>query len=432
MKEKFTKALWIGSLALLISCESRQDENLVWLFAVLQPNSGENTGVGYDLEEPYTEDFSMIIEDVQGSDGFIFENTTTFPVRIQVLDPIAPIQGSTVQIVEQGGSAQTQLLFRATTDDTGNVTGSFTINNREEPVVQLQVLYQGKTYQFEIRMVGIRELSRRIIIDNAFLTQIQDPDRDGDGIPDRLDDYPDDPVRASKIRIPTESFYTIAFEDLYPKQGDADFNDYVIRAFHEEDLNAQGQVVRIRGSYTHVAKGAGYNHRLRIKFPSAIIGEYQLKRYKPDNTLYLDTSSSLGSANSVELLPISNTTIPHSNAERGQVFKPGDRAEFELTLSSPVSKSDLIKAPYDLYVYVENTKQEIHFLGLYTREDGSDPYLDPAGFPWAFLVPGEFRWPLEKRNIHNAYPQFQPWYESGGQSFQSWHKVGVDSEIFSF
>ncbi|WP_295461384.1 LruC domain-containing protein, partial [uncultured Thiodictyon sp.] len=54
-------------------------------------------------------------------------------------------------------------------------------------------------------------------------------DSDGDGIPDALDAFPQDPTRAARRFYPSATgFGSLAFEDLWPKKGDFDMNDLVV------------------------------------------------------------------------------------------------------------------------------------------------------------------------------------------------------------
>ncbi|MCZ8236823.1 MAG: LruC domain-containing protein [Leptospiraceae bacterium] len=429
--------LLVFGFILSISCASKEDPNYAWMMAILQPLApvGDSAQTLPGSDSPSEVPFSMTIEDLNGGSDFLFENTTTYPLRIKVRDLINPISGTLVQIIELGQQdVAGNAVFKAITDSSGNVTGSFTINNRAEPKVRLQVTHLGKDYFFEINLINILEVSRDIFLFTSPLVQVPAPiiDADGDGIQDSKDEYPNDPSRATMIRIPTESFYTICYEDLFPKKGDADFNDYVVRVYNEEDLDSQGRVTRIRGYYTHVAKGAGYNHTLHIKFPNTVSGNYTLTRAKPNGNEYFSDSRFLQKASSIEILPESNTTIPQSNTSQGQNFLPGDKAEWELVLDSPVSKLELGNSPYDLYIQVKNTKLAIHRLGLYKNADGSDSYLDPAGFPWVFMIPGEFSWPLEKKNINNAYSFFDDWYTSSGANYKDWYLNKEASQVVSF
>ena len=86
--------------------------------------------------------------------------------------------------------------------------------------------------------------------------------------------------------------------------------------------------------------------------------------------------------------------------------------------------------PYDLYIYVLNTKHEIHFAGRYTKADGTDQYLDATGFPWAVMIPGNWKWPYEKSDARTAYSKFQSWYESKGTVDLDWYEFPNLNSVF--
>ncbi len=304
--------------------------------------------------------------------------------------------------------------------------GSFTYD-KNKPHAVLEIIYNGQAYTYEIDLTGITELNRLIRI-NGVVSTVVVVDTDGDGVSDAEDAFPTDPTRTSTIKTPTDSFTTVAYEDLYPRQGDADFNDYVVRVWNEEDLDSLGKVKRIRGTYEHVAKGAGYNHILYIRTPEQSKGTYTLKRYT--NSGQLESSVQQTFTNDIEVLPNSSTTISASNTAKAQTFVKGKKAEIEIIFDEAVDRKLLGTAPFDLFIKVINTGHEIHFLGKYKNTDGTDKYLDPNGFPWAISIPGIWKHPYERTDVRNSYIHFKPWYESKGLSFTDWFQTPDANYVF--
>ncbi len=419
-------AKWIAALGIALfgfaGCATPDDPALVWLL-------GAGTG-SPGTEETISDDYVINVGDVQGDPDFIFSSTVTIGLHVTVLDPIAPVSGTVVQFRELTGNRTGRVLFNAVTGANGNVTGNFTIDSLQN-MVRLIVTYNEQTYTFDINITGLLLIDRTLLL-TAQVSPVQIVDSDGDGVPDGLDTFPNDPTRAVTVRFPGEGHLTIAFEDLFPKQGDADFNDFVIQAVHEEDLNASGKVARMRATYTHVAKGAGYNHTLHLNLPGAGSGNVSIKRYSPDGSLVSESTQQYAALQGVALLPNSSTTLAQSNTSSGQTFVSGDRFEIEIIPDAPVSRLALGAAPYDLYLYVLNTKQEIHFAGKHFNADGSDRYLDSTGFPWALATPGNWRWMYERKNIHDAYVRFDDWYGSNGSTNQDWYTTVTEGLIFSY
>lgn len=54
---------------------------------------------------------------------------------------------------------------------------------------------------------------------------------------------------------------------------------------------------------------------------------------------------------------------------------------------------------------------------------------DANGFPWAMLVPSNYKYPKEGMFIENAYPHFKQWRESLGQTNADWYNFPVESRV---
>jgi LruC domain-containing protein len=436
MKQSFIHRLGIAfaTLSLVISCSSQQDPAAVWLLGL----AGEGgTVAGGDLANVQ---FDLGTQVKVGTEDFLFENTKNLQVQVTVYSPF-DITGTLVRVSD----GQT-VYFQAVVDANGNVSGEFTVN-QDLNTVRIEAIYQGNTYYKEIAIQNVQVINGRIFIDMTIsdYVPVVIVDTDGDGIPDSQDAYPEDPTRAAKVDLPTGAaeggHYSVAFEDLYPAPGDMDFNDHVSHMKFSVDLNGQGRVVRIRGEAVHMAKGAGYHHTLHFGVPGAAGYNYTLTRYGygAGNTwsgqnyvVEYEESGHRGLGESIELLPKSNTTLPASNttSQSDNNLKIGKKAVFELILDTPLDK--LPAMPFDTYIKVINTGREVHFAGLYKNADGSDRYIDSNGFPWALLVPGNFFWPYERRDMHGAYPSFRDWYSSRGVDFLDWYKTFVSDQVVEY
>ncbi|PJZ68466.1 LruC domain-containing protein [Leptospira perolatii] len=424
-----TKLLATLSLVLCVSCSSQQDPAYQWLLGLVDGNPAAPAPTG-------SQDFGIDIQDETAPVDFVFDTTRTILVNVQVLldgTTGLPLDGTSVQVTMASSDPSlpsTKTIFSAYTNPNGEVQGSFTVD-ADTNCVHLRVEAFGKLYEADIDIIKVTKISRRISISfNGNVIEL--PDTDGDGVPDIADSYPTDPNRVSTIRIPATDYYSIAFEDLYPAQGDSDFNDYVIRAVFEEDLNKYGEVVRVRGRFTHVAKGAAYNHVLKIGLPHAEVANYTLQRISTDGSTVEANLEGTGPAmDSLEVLPSSNTTITSSNAsKKNTTFQIGKSAKLEVILSKPISKIALGSAPYDTFIHVINTGKDIHMANRFFDSAGKDLYRDSTGFPWALLIPGNFLWPYERINIRTAYSQFQPWYESLGTTDLDWFRTPNLSDVF--
>ena len=74
----------------------------------------------------------------------------------------------------------------------------------------------------------------------------------------------------TSVYVPAaDEWFTVAYEDLFPRRGDYDFNDLVISYRCRIDLNANGDVVQLSGEAYLRARGAGYVHDWDLRIPLA-------------------------------------------------------------------------------------------------------------------------------------------------------------------
>lgn len=385
-----------------------------------------------DNENYIDAEYSLDVTYMSGDEAFLFETNQEINVNFLIYTPDSTVDGSVVRITYTKDGANS-VLFQAVPNQEGEVTGSFTINTATDEVT-VSVEYGDVVLEKEVKIVFARVING-IYVFNIDLSDYVKPDADGDGVEDRLDDYPDDPARATLVKTPSEGFYTVAYEDLYPVPGDADFNDYVLKVRYEKDLNAQGEVVGLRGFYRHIARGAGYKHIPRLTLPEGTPGaQVDLINYDENLMFVSETKEDVERVEALSLLPDSSKTITSNNSEPTSTYVEGWLAELSVTFDTPVATSVLGKAPYDLYIHVLNTGKDIHFPGFLSDENGKDLYLDATGFPWALLVPGEWHWPYEQSdsNIHNAYENFDDWYMSLGQTNTDWYLYANDALVFPY
>lgn len=404
------------------SCGGGKKKGAFWLLGLAAGDSNSTTAVESDGVAATVNTTTTNV-----TDGFAFETTQTVGITVTVTDSSGPVSGAVVTVTDPA-AAEGESLFAGVTDSNGQVTGSVTVDSSVDSVeVTVQAGETTSTYTADIDNAS--SVSTNVNYEGE-TGDLAAADQDSDGMPDAQDDYPADPSRATLVKLPASGQSIIAYEDLYPSAGDADFNDYVVRVTNEEDLDAAGKIRRVRGSYTHMARGAGYKHTLHIKLPSVAFS-YTLNRYAANGTLESTSTGQKASAEALEILPSSDTTISQSNTSASQTLVTGKKASIELVLDTPSVRASVGDAPYDLYIKVINTSKEVHFPRLYTKADGSDQYMDSNGFPWALQVPNQWNWPLESDHIENGYAGFQPWYLSMGASNQNWYESFNASHVFS-
>ncbi len=250
----------------------------------------------------------------------------------------------------------------------------------------------------------------------------------------------------SRVYYPSQSeFYLAAYEDLFPIRGDYDFNDLVVGYRVYVNLDQDGMMTSIGGEGYLVARGADYNHdwHLRIPLPASASGSGQLSVFLPD-TQTPDTQTAL-SVNSGKLDVLAFESVRTRWADGGNKFvnSPADqslirghRFSFEVTLDAALDLAQLGEPPFDPYLYVYNTEYEIHLADYppvlpYSRnnQDGESSFKDANGYPFAMILPEDWRIPVEEEDLGAAYPQFLEFVTSRGSRNTKWYRNPVVDKI---
>jgi LruC domain-containing protein len=243
---------------------------------------------------------------------------------------------------------------------------------------------------------------------------------------------------ASRLYYPSsDQFYIAAYEDQYPSRGDYDFNDLVVayRVYYE--LDPSGNAVAIGGEGYLVARGGGFDSdwRLRLALPATAAGSGTISTFAPDQLSPMagfPRNVNFSGAADLEIFTSVATLWrdggnPFVNTPRDQSLIPGHRFTFRLNLSAPLPQGQLPAAPFDPYLYVYNSGYEIHLpgkspvlAGSRNTRDGKTVFTDAAGYPFALILPQDWRAPVEYMDLGLAYPDFIG-FVSGDAAKQEWY-----------
>ena len=294
------------------------------------------------------------------------------------------------------------------------------------------------------------------------LNYLKGSDLDGDGVPDTMDDYPEDPTMSVRVTYPSsKSRAQLSFEDMWPQEGDYDMNDLVLAYSVDEGRDNAGNVREISGQVQIKARGAGYSHGFGINFPNLPAAALESGSVWIDSqpsrmltsepgqsklTLILFTDSkSLASKNT-------NTRTCYTNkfnADKNCTEEPGPTIHFRARLKQSYAQAEVGSAPYNPFIYVTDRGRgfEIHLpdqpptalvkQSLFgSSDDGSVPalgrYYKTKGnaLPWALNVPVTWPQPYEKLQVNTAYPSFVNWVQTSGAQATDWYKNPVPSAVF--
>lgn len=356
-------------------------------------------------------------------------------VNVVVMDPDGPVQGAIVGFSDpaNGGTA----LFQSITDEEGRVVGQLTTLATSNEV--WLTVHAGKTVASQaIRTESLNSIERQIAFSER-TGAVQHADTDGDGVPDSLDAYPHDATRSFRLVFPEKNPSVIAFEDR-PEAGDADYNDLVMYAKNEEDRDAAGRVVRFRGMYRVLARGAQYRHNPFLNLPGS--GVVHIVVRNGENQVVVDIKRSLEDLTALPLFPRnreyfdrpsqnsdhlfdSSVLCPGScNVRSDTEFVSGYSSEIEVVFDEPRLATG---APFDLFLYVVDTQKTIHLSAHAFSARGE------ATLPGALLIPAEWNWPLEGHHIRRGYPEFQEWLLSDGARQRDWYlQTSPDSHTYLY
>ncbi len=333
-------------------------------------------------------------------------------------------------------------------DMTAGWQGNVAINEDEELVAWAN-LWNLKTIPNWVQDLTIVKISAGSTFNLGLTGEFANDDIDGDGVANGMDEFPEDPLRAYTMRYPLGSstdWGTLAYEDLWPQQGDYEFNDLVLGYQINIVVDAEMKLKDINANFLLRAVGANKQNAFAIEFPFAstdietISGSgngspYSMPVIVAGDHVILKVISS--TADFVGVLSNGfywNTQPEHTHHEPIPI-------NFQLTLTDAY---DLNIVPawglWNPYLMVGGDPgHEIHLPGypptvhadtslFATDDDTSNPALDRYyktidNLPWALNLPVNWKYPCESKQITHAYLAFAPWAESGGTQHQDWYEM---------
>ena len=281
-----------------------------------------------------------------------------------------------------------------------------------------------------------------------------DPDTDGDGVKDSLDEFPGDKSKAFSRYYPDKNSYgTLAYEDNWPVLGDFDMNDIVVRYRTREIMNASRNVVGLEVDYKLAAQGGVVDNGFAVQLPGIVSSSIA--------SATLETTSSAGVTGGPVTAPteadakgvvfkIFNKALENFAAIQNCSFANTDQscaavtgAQFKLTVDF-TSPLDIAKftPPYNAFIFQTAKRgHEIHLPGQQptssadaslfktgvdnTTSGTSTTYMTASRLPWALDIPAEWLYPQEKIDLLTPYPKLIDWATSGGTSYKDWYINGV-------
>jgi LruC domain-containing protein len=394
------------------------------------------------------------MENTSGTGGTPPNNYKMVSVRFREFDPNASsFQGAYV------GGTQDYLMV-----------APFTTTQNVSFRVPAELVAAGKPLKVMISFSGVGGNNRPNIDDIVIPgTYFSDPanrclpiqvaaDKDGDGVKDDDDAYPDDKERAFNSYLPTEGFNTLMFEDLWPGKGDFDFNDLVVDYQMKLISNAKNELVDLVFTYKVKAIGAAFKNGLGVELrnikPSQV---FSVKGNSLKTGIHKIAANGLEEGtesltfiafdNAFDLLPYAGGGVTGVNTTVGA---PAQKIRTETVVinflqdgksanGTPVMVKEIRMDQFNPFMIVNQKRGvEIHLPDMPptaladrslfgTKEDASSEgsgrwYKTKNNFlPWALNVSMEVPYPIEKVSLEKAYPYFAKWAQSNGSEYADWY-----------
>jgi LruC domain-containing protein len=286
-------------------------------------------------------------------------------------------------------------------------------------------------------------------IQSGFQNQVIVTDKDGDGVADSEDLYPNDPSRAFHNYVPAAGFGSLAFEDLWPNKGDYDFNDLIVDYRFTIVTNTLNKVTEVLSTFVVRAIGAAKQNGFGFQFPNASLlnADVQVEgSVLKENYISLNSNGTEANQDKVTIIAFDNVNkLYPSSSEFGVNVVPGGfYAQPDTTVinigftPNKYEVSDLDLANFNPFLIVNKTRgKEIHlpnyaptslvnqsYFG--TGQDHSDAssgryYKTVENLPWAIKVASSYDYTVEGVLVTNGYLKFKSWVESSGVLFPDWY-----------
>lgn len=234
---------------------------------------------------------------------------------------------------------------------------------------------------------------------------------------------------------------TLAFEDLWPSQGDYDMNDVVVKYSTAFTVNKDNGLVAIKDVFTPLHRGGkvksafGYEldmpatHIKSVTIENGsssanVVKGLEINQDKAVIMLFDDIETAIAQGPitvTIELDgSVSMNTVTHKSLYNPFIcvsddgFVPGEvRKEVHLTNYLPTSLADLY--PFGKYDDKSSVDKDGKPVGPYY-------YTTSEMYPFAIDLPvTDYRIPDEMVKMGTFYPQFVDWVESKGEKYRDWY-----------
>lgn len=293
----------------------------------------------------------------------------------------------------------------------------------------------------------------------------QPGDSDGDGVSDVYDRFPNNPALAYLNVFPAaNTFGTLAYEDLWPGEGDYDMNDLVLDYQYLVYGNAQNQAVYMDSRFAIRAIGGTIRSGFAFQMPlassqiSGVTGQRMTQNYfsmngnGTENGVAQAVIPVFDNAHAISPLP-----APYFlNTERATAFRTPDTVSIRVNFVNGVSMNAVGTGPFNPFIVPNRSEggtinwsraREIHLPGYAatskantalfgtsgddTRPGAGKWYKTHRNLPFALHMAEKYEYSLERKSVLEAYPRFADWSQSGGVNAKDWYSPASTNRVIS-
>lgn len=270
-------------------------------------------------------------------------------------------------------------------------------------------------------------------------------DSDGDGVADESDALPCEPSGSAIVYVPAKAEHSmLVFEDLWPKNGDLDFNDQVFGYNYVFVEDYAGNVSALQLTINVLAVGAGVNSGLWLHLPVPADAARSITLNFDDGATQTLTPASGETDLVIKVLGNTRSVFTGGasmiNTESTTPSLTGHPINVLIRFATPVAL-DVAQAPFDLFIERTDTPGHQIHMPQYggtdkmdktlfgTGDDGSTAdrhFVNKNGLPFALNVPLLVAWPRERVAVETVYPDIVGFANSGGMSNLDWYDTNVN------
>jgi len=256
----------------------------------------------------------------------------------------------------------------------------------------------------------------------------------------------------------TTSIYSgsLAFEDLWPYQGDYDMNDVVVGYNFATTMDDQNRVQSMTATFILYASGAFYDDGFGFQLPNVLPNQViSVTGSNLASNTYIHLASNGLEANqskatmivfddAFRLMPspggigvntqmdepyiTPDTIVLNIIFYKNGSFAPGGAVTYDKLNIGNFNPFIIVNKNRGVEVHLrDDPPTDLADKTLFgTGDDASNPangtyYVTSKNLPWAINIPIPFQYPIEKQDILGAYLHFADWAESDGILFPAWY-----------